>query len=112
MGAGSIKRMYITYTLAGIPATRLSWNPSQHLIYMSLILFALYTKYHVAKKMQNFEHKQNGTISRYYNKEGTLGITVEPLYKDTPEMRTSPLIRTPCTVPATYTHREVYKTYR
>ena len=27
--------------------------------------------------------------------------TVEPLYKDTPEMRTSPLIRTPCMVPAT-----------
>ena len=28
-------------------------------------------------------------------------IAVEPLYKDTPEMRTPPLIRTPCTVPAT-----------
>ena len=27
--------------------------------------------------------------------------TVEPLCKDTPEMRTSPLIRTSCTVPAT-----------
>ena len=25
--------------------------------------------------------------------------TVEPLHKDTPEMRTSRLIRTPCTVP-------------
>jgi hypothetical protein len=28
-------------------------------------------------------------------------ITVEPLYKDTPEMRISPLIRTPSVVPAT-----------
>ncbi len=27
--------------------------------------------------------------------------TVEPLYKDTPEMRTSPLIRTLCMAPAT-----------
>jgi hypothetical protein len=30
-----------------------------------------------------------------------LTSTVEPLYKDTTEMRTSPLIRTPSTVPAT-----------
>ena len=28
--------------------------------------------------------------------------TVEPLYRDTPEMRTSPLIRTPCMVPAKF----------
>ena len=28
--------------------------------------------------------------------------TEEPLYKDTPEMRISPSIRTPCMVPATY----------
>ena len=28
--------------------------------------------------------------------------TVEPLYNDTSEMRTSPLIRTPCMAPATY----------
>ena len=34
--------------------------------------------------------------------------TVEPLYRDTPEMRTSPLIRTPCMIPATL-HKEVYK---
>ena len=30
-----------------------------------------------------------------------IAVTVEPLYKDTPEMRTSLLIRTPCIVPAT-----------
>ena len=59
------------------------------------------------QKTQNFEHKQNGTISRYYNKEGTLGITVEPLYKDTPEMRTSPLIITLTNCPKGVRNRSV-----
>jgi hypothetical protein len=34
-------------------------------------------------------------------------VTVEPLYKDTPEMSTSPIIRTPSMAPATL---KVYKT--
>jgi hypothetical protein len=40
----------------------------------------------------------NGSIDNAWD-----SYTVEPLYKDTgtPEMRTSPLIRTPSTVPAT-----------
>ena len=35
--------------------------------------------------------------------------TVEPLYKDTPEMRTSPLIGTLGMVQATFVHRKVYR---
>ena len=52
------------------------------------------------KEILNF---YSGLICQY-----TQSVIVEPLYKDSPEMRTSPLIRTPSsTVPATKT---VYKT--
>ena len=43
-----------------------------------------------------------------YVRTYTCMYTVEPLFKDTPELKTPPLIRTPCT--QSQLHGEVYKT--
>ena len=67
------------------------WDVGMHLIYCYPYILLLFVYFLVLPSLLNFSI----CLVAFYT-------TVEPLYKYTSEMKTSPLIRTPSMVPATY----------